>query len=299
MTDITTDPIFTQLLNHNDHKQRKKLIQNIEKELDSKLICYTENSEHPFASINIHDTIHFEEMLRTTGDSKKGVLMINSNGGNGNAAEKLLMMCRKRFTESFIIIVPNFAKSAATMMCLGTDKILMGYLAELGPIDPQISTSNSEAAVPARSFIDGLEMVRENIRNGDPPNMYLSMLQKVRPELISICQSAIDDAKCFASTWLSKYMLKDDKDQAEKVATWLSDGETYKSHGKVIDYNEAKNVLKLNVEVINPDSKLWSTIWELYARSALFLKERGPNTAKLYESEKISQTTSITLPPAQ
>ena len=165
----------------------------------------------------------------------------------------------------------------------------MGYLAELGPIDPQISVNNSESSIPARSFIDGLEMVRENVKKGDPPNMYLSMLQKVRPEVISICQSAIDDAQCFASNWLSKYMLKEDTERAKKVATWLSDGKTYKSHGKVIDCNEAKNVLKLNAEVIKPDSELWYAVWELYARSALFLKDRGiSNVAKLYESEKIS-----------
>lgn len=296
MNDVIKDPIFTQLLNSNDHNQRKKLIQLIEKELGGKLICYVENSEHPFASISIHDTIHFEEMLRSAGDSKKGFLLINSAGGNGNAAEKLLMMCRKRFSESFTIIVPNFAKSAATMMCLGADKILMGYLAELGPIDPQISMGSNQPATPARSFIDGLEMVRENVKKGDPPNMYLSMLQKVRPELISICQSAIDDARCFAGSWLSKYMLKDDQKHAQEVAKWLSDGQTYKSHGKVIDYVEAKNVLKLNAEPINPDSELWYWVWELYVRSVLFLKDRGPDAAKLYETETVSLTMNIGLP---
>ncbi len=257
------------------HISRKKLIQLIEKKLGGKLISYIENPEHPFSGIGLHDTTYFEEMLRSVGDSKKGILIVNSNGGNGNAAEKLLIMCRKRFTENFTIIIPNFAKSAATMMCLGADKIMMGYLAELGPIDPQISLNRSEPPIPARSFIDGLEFVRKNVREGDPPNMYLSMLQQVRPELISICQSAIDDAKCFASTWLSRYMLKDDEKQAKQVATWLSDGKTYKSHGKVIDYTEAKNVLKLNVEPINPDSELWYWIWELYLRSSLFLKNRG------------------------
>lgn len=296
MMDVIKDPIFTQLLNHNEHTERKKLIQLIEQKLGGKLICYVENIEHPFASISLHDTVHFEEMLRSVGDSKKGFLLINSGGGNGNAAEKLLMMCRKRFSESFTVIVANFAKSAATMMCLGADKIMMGYLAELGPIDPQISTGANQPPTPARSFIDGLEMVRKNVRDGDPSNMYLSMLQKVRPELISICQSAIDDAKCFAANWLSKYMLKDDMKQAEQVATWLSDGQTYKSHGKVIDYVEAKNVLKLNVEPINPDTELWYWIWELYVRSVLFLKHRGPHTAKLYETANVSLTMSISLP---
>ena len=61
----------------------------------------------------------------------------------------------------------------------------------------------------------------------------------------------------FAASWLLKYMLKNGNKQAEQVAAWLSDGQTYKSYGKVIDYVEAKNVLKLNAEPINPDSELW------------------------------------------
>lgn len=297
MKDVTTDPIFTDILNENSHLTRKNLIKLIEQKLGGKLISYVENSEHPFASINIHDTLYFEDLLRSAGDSKKGFLLLNSSGGNGNAAEKLLSMCRKRFSEEFTVIVPNFAKSAATMMCLGADKIMMGYLAELGPIDPQI-LGGGAFPIPARSFIDGLEMVRKNItERGDPPNMYLSMLQQVKPEMISMCQSAIDDARCFAETWLSKYMLQSDKEHAKKVADWLSDGQTYKSHGKVIDYVEAKNILKLNVEPVNPDSELWYWIWELYVRSVQFIKMRGPETAKLYESEKVSLMMNIGLPP--
>jgi len=65
--------------------------------------------------------------------------MINSPGGNADVAEKMIRMCRQRF-QTFNIIVPDYAKSAATMIALGSDKIMMGYLAELGPIDPQLRT---------------------------------------------------------------------------------------------------------------------------------------------------------------
>ena len=297
MNDVTTDPIFTNVLNENSYETRKSLFKLIEKELGGKLICYIENIEHPLAGISPHDTIHFEDLLRTTGDSKKGFLLLNSSGGNGNVAEKLLSMCRKRFTENFTVIVPNFAKSAATMICLGADEIMMGYLAELGPIDPQISSSPGQPFVPARSFIDGLNLVRKNVtKNGDPPSMYLSMLQKVRPELISICESAIADAKQFAENWLSNHMLKDDKKHAKKVAEWLSDGKTYKTHGKVIDCVEAKTKLKLNAKPINPDTELWYWIWELYVRSTLYMKQGGPSVAKLFESDAVSLTSSISIP---
>jgi ClpP class serine protease len=35
------------------------------------------------------------------------------------------------------VIVPDFAKSAATLMAIGAHRILMGPASDLGPIDPQ------------------------------------------------------------------------------------------------------------------------------------------------------------------
>ena len=105
MNDTTSDPIFTNILNENKHSKRKNLITLIENKLGGKIICYFENPEHPFAPINNRDVIQFEDLLRSTKDSKKGFLILNSSGGNGNTAEKILSMCRERFTESFTIIV--------------------------------------------------------------------------------------------------------------------------------------------------------------------------------------------------
>jgi len=221
--------------------------------------------------------------------------MLNSPGGDANAAEKLLMMCRQRFTEEFDVIVPDYAKSAATMIALGSDKIMMGYLAELGPIDPQLQTSPIPGGevIPARSFIDGLDMIRKKVKDDrDPVQMYLPMLSQIRPEVLAICQRAIDDARAFAEKWLKQRMLRNDPKQAEIVAEMLSTGAAYKSHGKVIDWAEAKNVLKLNVEKIPETSELWSDIWELYCRSMHQLQQ-VPFAAKLFESESSSLTLNI------
>jgi len=220
--------------------------------------------------------------------------MINCPGGDSNAAEKLLLMCRQRFTKEFNVIVPDYAKSAATMLALGSDKILMGYLAESGPIDPQLSTAPPPfpgEMIPARSFIDGLEIIRDKIKRGDPPAMYLSMLGRIRPEVLGICQRAIEDSRTFAEKWLKKYMLKSDPKQAELVARLLSEGEEYKSHGKVINFDEAQKVLKLNVEKIDEKSGIWDDIWELYCRSIHFLQEGGG--AKLFESDSVSLTLTF------
>lgn len=234
--------------------------------------------------------------MRSAGDAHKGYLMITSPGGDPNAAEKLLMMCRERFSKEFFVIVPCSAKSSATMICLGADKILMGYAAELGPIDPQITIDPEKPPLPARSFIDGLDMIRERIKGGEIPITYLPMLAQIPPQLIAICESAIEDSKNTAEKWLKKYMLKDDPKQAELVAHWLSNGVNYKSHGKVIDFSEAKDVLKLNVERIDPKSELWDCIWELFIRSvAFFQSPAGRNVVKIFESECVSLNTVFQL----
>jgi hypothetical protein len=244
----------------------------------------------------MQDVPLFEDLLRSVSGAEEGYLMINSPGGDANAAEKLLTMCRQRFRKRFSVIVPDYAKSAATMIALGSDKILMGYLAELGPIDPQLRMAPPPIpgpTIPARSFIDGLELIRKKVREeGDPVQMYYPMMAHIRPEIVARCQSAIEGSREFSEKWLKKYMLKNDQKQAEKVAKWLSEGKKYKSHGKMINFEEAKSVLKLNVEKIDPNSDLWTDIWELYCRSIQFLQQSRA-AAKLFESESVSLTMSI------
>jgi ClpP class serine protease len=295
MSTSPTDATLTKIINTNDFQlHRKPLIQNLQKLLNAKVISYTASPMHPLNGIMSQDIIHFEELLRSTSGADQGYLIINSPGGDGNVAEKIITMCRQRFTKSFNVIVPNFAKSAATMIALGSDKILMGYLAELGPIDPQLGNPMAGGFIPARSFIDGLEMIRAKIRSGDPVQMYLPMLAQIRPEVIAQCQSAIDGSREFAEKWLKECMLKDDPAQAVEVAKRLSEGTQYKSHGKVIDFNEAHDVLKLNVERIPPDSELWNNIWELYCREMLFMQSlQKQGAAKLFESETVSLTMHI------
>jgi len=106
-------------------------------------------------------------------------------------------------------------------------------------------------------------MIRENItEKKDPVEMYYPMLNQIKPEILVMSQAAIDRSKIIAQNCLKQYMLKSNPGQATKVAEWLSEGKKYKSHGKGIDYDEAKNVLKLNVEKIDPNTPLWNKIWE-------------------------------------
>lgn len=77
------------------------------------------------------------EVCHDVGD-KDLDLILHSPGGSPQAAEQMLNYLRTQF-DHIRAIVPLQAKSAATMMALGCDEIVMGDHSELGPIDPQIS----------------------------------------------------------------------------------------------------------------------------------------------------------------
>lgn len=251
---------------------------------------------HTMPGIMTQDIPIFEDLLRTSSLNTRGDLMINSPGGDANTAEKILLMCRTRFSDEFNIVVPNFAKSAATMIALGADKIYMGYLSDLGPVDPQISVvlpNGQTQLIPARAYMDGLNMIRDRISKGDPPQVYLPILSQIRPEMIRVCQEAIDFSEDFLRRWLPLGALKKNPDKVEDIIKTLVSGIKYKSHGQVITHKDAGE-LGFNVELIDPKSDLWGLIWELYIRSIQFLNET-PNGAKLFESDASSTTMMVSV----
>jgi hypothetical protein len=65
-------------------------------------------------------------------------LLLHSGGGIPDIAYQVVRFFRRR-CKRFHVIVPYTAKSAATLMCLGADAIYMAELADLGPIDVQLT----------------------------------------------------------------------------------------------------------------------------------------------------------------
>src|SRR4030042_3000329 len=110
---LSSDTTLQKLISTNDFQlHRKPLVQNQQKLLGAKVITYIRSLYHPIPMIMNQDIPLFEDLLRSTAGADEGYLIINSPGGDGNVAEKMIVMCRQRFTKSFKVIVPNFAKSA-------------------------------------------------------------------------------------------------------------------------------------------------------------------------------------------
>src|SRR5690606_32738378 len=128
-------------------------------------------------SVNPGDMHGFMETCSNISE-KKLDLILSSPGGSPEAAESIMGYLRTRF-EHIRVIIPVAAMSAATMMSLAADEIVMASHSQLGPIDPQftIFTPEGPRSAPGQAIIDQFEMAKEQCK--DPANIaaWLPMLR--------------------------------------------------------------------------------------------------------------------------
>jgi hypothetical protein len=271
---------------------RRNILKKIEQITKTKVIAYLANPNASPNFIDHNDPVFLNDLLECVGDAEVLDVIIDSPGGEANIAEKLAIMCREH-CKTLRAIVPNSAKSAATMWAIASDKILMGYLSEIGPIDPQIRMVDPQGRitfVPAQSLIDGVLQTHQMLQSGIDQRIVIGLIQKLDPAIIDVASKAIEFSKQFAQNWLSQYMLKDDPNKAKEVAEALSDNRRWLSHGKRIGIKEAQN-LGLKVEPIDRKSKLWKLLWEYYGRTQMRMNATG--TIKLFECDTIGLNFAI------
>lgn len=251
-------------------------------------------SERLNASIDVDDIPPIGDALMSIGEVDELVLVINSPGGDGTVAEKIIELCRS-YCDKFTVAVPNRAKSAATTIALGADRIIMGYASELGPVDPQVvvQVSGSYHYVSAQAFLDARteleERFQEAIANGEDPRAILQQIASLDPGFLKHCDSLMAFSRDMARKYLGRYMFsrvrgkKKKEDAIANVIARLSDTGGTKVHGRMIDANTAKTELGLNVTILAKDDALWQKLWKYYVRADIWM-ERGPPTRKLIET---------------
>jgi hypothetical protein len=230
--------------------------------------CTSSGKQFPHGALQIDtsDKIGFHEITHALKGEHLD-LLIHSPGGSPEAAESIMEAIRGRF-KHLRIIVPSYAKSAATMMAMAADEILLERDAELGPIDPQMLTANGYS--PAEAIKEQFLKAGEEIKL-DPKKLsaWIPILQQMGPSLLVQCDNAISLSKALVRQWLTRFMFAGDPDAGAKaaaVADYLSQHSNFKSHGRCIRRSdlESKN-FGLKLPDIEADRKLQEKIWALYA----------------------------------
>ena len=138
-------PLFGAL--HQDRFERQGLIREYEDRYDCRLAVLAD-------AIFEYSITYFEELLHDADPAKDLHLLLWSPGGDGEAAVRLVRAAQSRCRE-LVVIVPDQAKSAATLLALGAHRIMMSATSDLGPVDPQLPLGQS--LVAAKDVIAAVE----------------------------------------------------------------------------------------------------------------------------------------------
>ena len=239
-------------------EERVSLIERLEQLRNSKVIVY-------FSYTPLDDSILIPlyRQLKEIGHTRKIDLILHSYGGAVDTPYKVVSLIRE-FCDEFAVIVPFVAKSAASMLVLGSDEVVIGPISELGPIDPLVKHPvYKDTLVPVQAVWHCLDYLQRSIVNSSDPEvtslLVTPLLDKLDPLLIGDYEKTIKASRQYAEKLLTRYMLKDDPDRVPKVTWALTEG--YFSHGYPIGRREAKD---LGLKVTEADGELWDVIWNLY-----------------------------------
>ena len=164
-----TTPTYASILDEHDvSRQQRDVRVNLLKELSKNEFNDNKGPNGTVVhlshgSLSSVDIPILGDVLLNIGDVETLNVILHSPGGDGTVVEKFVGLCRAQ-CKKFRVIIPNEAKSAATLISLGADEIIMGPPSELGPIDAQIEViaNGLRRYVSAQSFIDS----RDNLIKG-------------------------------------------------------------------------------------------------------------------------------------
>jgi hypothetical protein len=117
-------------------KLLRAAVTSLERKRKSKIFCLIHNAPpYHICQPDFWTLVGNRDRFR---DIQTLEILVHSPGGHADVAYRLAKFFRSH-CERLHMLVPIYAQSAATLLCLNADKIIMGEFAHLGPIDVQIS----------------------------------------------------------------------------------------------------------------------------------------------------------------
>jgi len=260
------------------HETRQEIFEAVESKIGRPLVTFFTSFRFP-VMIEDPDVDMLEGVLQKMDLSKGLALFINSPGGDGVAAERIINVCRNYSkTGEYWAIVQGKAKSAATMICFGASKILMGATAELGPIDPQVAYPDDRGSYrrcSVYSIIKSYEnLFARSVKEKGNLDPYLLQLHRYDEREIEQFRGAISLSEDIAVRSLESGMMKGaTKRQIKQRIQMFLTPERTKTHSRPIYMDEARSCT-LNVEVIAKDTDLRKLLYELYIRTNNFVSSK-------------------------
>lgn len=239
---------------------------------DCDLICFYGSIDYRAIDIWNNQIVRLVEEMQERGRSKL-VIFLRTSGGSAEVVEKLVDITRSFYDEVYFVI-PEYAMSAGTIWVMSANKIYMCYASSLGPIDPQVLSSDNKW-VPAMGYLDKVNEIIGKSKKNEVSQAELMMLSQLDLANLRRYEQAVELSVELLKKWLTKYKFakwdkhmsnspkkgrkvteKEKEQRAHDIARLLSDNKIWHSHGRFIGVRTVTEMLKLKVEDYTNDTEM-------------------------------------------
>jgi serine dehydrogenase proteinase len=256
------------------YADRTPLIAEIERLRNSKVICYLtsiqQNSVAQMADDAIREMFDHLLLLPARPVSQLDIFLC-SNGGSGTVPWRLVSLFRE-FADKVAVLIPYKAYSAATMLALGADEIIMGPFGEMGPIDPSVANefnpvdpnTRQRISISVEDVVAYIGFIKETvgIRHEDELIEAIKVLaQNVHPLALGNVERFVSQSRLIARKILLTHMKGTAEHEIDEIIETLASKLYF--HGHPINRKEARDELKLKVSA-NVPPELEAAMWKLY-----------------------------------
>jgi hypothetical protein len=140
-------------------KEFVEIILELERHLGKPVWLLVQDHKGPFGHIEEQVPDAFIQAKDQLKPGEHVALLVHSDGGYAREAYRLARLLQRR-CGGFDALVPKGAMSAATLLVLGGDSLLLGEDAELGPLDAQRWDPEAERHQSVLNEIQSLERLR-------------------------------------------------------------------------------------------------------------------------------------------
>jgi hypothetical protein len=225
---------------------------------------------------------YFEELLFDADPRRDMHLLLWSPGGDGETAVRLARAAQTRCRE-LVVIIPDQAKSAATLLALGAHALMMSATSDLGPVDPQFELRPGAPLVAGKDIIAAVDDAAAKVQlSPETYPIYASLLAEVDAIMVQQARAAIARSGELVRAALAS---NPDRSPAEvdRLAGALNDllVERSLSHGALFGVREAQ-AAGLPVIAKDPQDEQWRAVWRLWTKYFIL-------GARVYEGARASQ----------
>lgn len=259
---------------HVNRYQRQHLIRAYENHTGTRLIV----------AIDIIDSdivTNLEEHLFGISPGCDLHLLLRSPGGSAEQAIRAVRSLQSR-CRRLSVVIPDLAKSAATLLALGADEIRLGPTSDLGPVDPQMFVGGRW--IQAKSILMAIEQAENAVRaDGALTDLWAALLAEVSAIDAQEAKSALNRTAPMIRQVVGYRSDPPTPDQAEAFVTALVEAlqEQNVSHGHTLGADE---LIEMNLPIVklDPSSWEWECIWRLWTLYKVQIN--GPIYESAYKS---------------